>query len=252
MGDKSRFFITTLMTYFFASLLPEAAWTETRSSLTSSFEETFDHLDDWKHFLFPSVNSSAVFEIGTASNRKNGETFPAAFLHMSSNSGASALVYASRLSLTRESALRWKWLVKVAPQTTDPTKRSGDDYAVRVYIMASETKPAASVWTRMRLALAEKFADERPGPTLAYVWTAATPPPRCSPSPYTNLVRIISIQGDLGSWASVNVQPERDFYECFGVSLAGPVRLALMTDSDNSGSSTDAYLSELHLVEAAE
>jgi len=99
----------------------------------------------------------------------------------------------------------------------------------------------------MRINLASPLGDSKPGPTLGYVWTSSPLPKRCFPSPYTDLVKLIGIPRELGKWSTEEVNPGRDFQECFNALLSDEVRIGLMTDSDNTRSFTEGLLSGLKL-----
>lgn len=247
MSDKRELILTALFLLITIPSVPNISLAQHTSSPVSAFVETFQSLKEWQHYRLPGVRSPATFEIAVPTDLKGMMLSLPPQLHILSNSSASALIFSNRITFTDSSVLRWKWMVNKAPQTTDPTTKQGDDYAIRIYIIASNNNPALSTWDKMRLALADKLGEEKPGPTLGYVWTATTSKQRCYPSPYTSLVRLIAIQGELGLWSAEEVQPERDFQECFGAPLADTARIALMTDSDNSRTSTEGYVSILSL-----
>lgn len=247
MSEKRELILTALFLLIAIPIVPNISLAQHTSSPVSAFIETFQSLKDWQHLNLPGVRSPAIFEIAVPTDIEGVLLALPPQLHFLSNSSASALIYSSRLTFTDSSVLRWKWLVNKAPQTTDPTTKQGDDYAIRIYIIASNKNSALSTWDKMRLAFADKFGEEKPGPTLGYVWTATTAKHRCNPSPYTSLVRLIAIQGEPGSWSTEAVYPERDFRECFGAPLSDTARIALMTDSDNSGTSSEGYVSSLTL-----
>ena len=211
----------------------------------SNFRESFFDLARWQTASFPKIkiqsNYSTIEGIPLRAPSDRA-------LQLESKGGASVLILRSKLALTERSILRWSWMVKKALSGIDPTTKAGDDYAVRLYVMASAD--SAPLWDRVKLLAADKFGDEKPGPTIAYVRTAKPLPKRCMASPYTGLVRIIAFSDEVDKWSEQQVSPAKDFRECFGVELKGAARLAVMADSDNSRSSSLAYLADLQLSEA--
>src|SRR3546814_10366319 len=67
--------------------------------------------------------------------------------------------------------LCWRWWIDAPVAKADMTKRSGDDYAARVYVAFDMPDTAMNAGTRRRLALARTlFGREVPDAALNYVW----------------------------------------------------------------------------------
>lgn len=222
--------------------LSAPVWAE---SPQSTLLEQFDDLARWQRASFPKIKVQSTY---TSSEGALLGAPSRHVLQLESVGGASVLILRSKLQLTEHSKLSWSWMVKRSLGAVDPTSKAGDDYAVRLYVMAPAS--TAPLWDRVMLLAADKFGDEKPGPTIAYVWTAHPLPKRCMPSPYTGLVRIIAFSDEVNRWSTQEVSPAKDFRECFGVELKGDARLAVMADSDNSRSSSLAYIANLKLTGA--
>lgn len=213
-------------------------------------QENLLTIENWKHIEFSNNLKWSEYEEIT-SDKLNPNVSPKqeTMFKLSSDNSASALLLNSKLKIDEQSILSWSWQVQNALPKLDASSKIGDDYAIRIYLMDSVESPAMSLFDRLKLFATSTFGDEKPGPTLAYVWTEHPFPQRCLPSPYTNLVKIIGITRPSGAWSIENVSPYADFQECFSVKPQGPMRLAIMADSDNSHASTLGYLAGLKLSE---
>ena len=238
----------TALTLHLPQCHAEPAAAQSALAPVTTFEEPFADLKRWQHVGFPKIKRHTKFSIVTGEDvLAIAAPNAASALKLDTNSSASVLILRSKLILSLDSVLKWSWMVSKPLPKIDVSTKVGDDYAIRIYVMASSSSEALSTWDRIKLLAAAKFGDEKPGPTLAYVRTAAPLPRRCMASPYTSLVRIIPFVADAGLWSEAQVSPAKDFRECFGVELKGAARLAIMADSDSSGSSSLAYIADLKL-----
>jgi len=233
--------LNAICAYFILTLVTVA---QSRADAISEFSEPFETLNAWEHVALPGVPAQARFELKPNSA---GEGSPPNALRFDSASSASILIFSKSLMITEQSVLRWSWQILNSSSRGDPSEKSGDDYSVRIYLVASSKNSALTLMDRMRINLASAFGGSKPGPTLGYVWTSSPLPRRCFPSPYTKLVKLIGIPRELGKWSTEEVNPGRDFQECFGAPLSDEVRLGIMTDSDNTRSTTVGLISDLKL-----
>lgn len=83
--------------------------------------------------------------------------------------------------------------------------------------------------------------DELPYATLVYVWSNRVPVGTVVPNPRTSRIRYLVVnQGSqqLGQWVNHQRDVQADFVQAFGEPPGRLLSLGLMTDTDNTGSST--------------
>ena len=146
MSDRFSLVLTSLIAIsaYFGST--SETFAQSSTAVVSDFVEPFETLNSWQHVALPNVRSTAKFQL---TPKPTGQGKSPKSLHLESDSGASILIFSKLLNVTQRSVLRWNWQVLKSPSTADPSKKSGDDYAIRIYLVASSKNPALSVWDRM-------------------------------------------------------------------------------------------------------
>lgn len=150
----------------------------------------------------------------------------------SSQDAASALIKKTSFNPVRYRYLRWSWKITAPIAGGDEKTRAGDDYAARVYVVFGgrffwQTKAINYIWAN-RLAK---------GASIASAYTS-------------NSIMVAAESGKdkAGHW----VMEERDIYadyrRLFGVDPPVAEAIAIMTDTDNTGSSAEAWYGDIILA----
>lgn len=144
---------------------------------------------------------------------------------------ASGLVRKVRLDTSKYPVLRWSWKIERSNGKEDIRKKSGDDFAARVYVVF----PRGFFW-RMR--------------AISYVWGARLPKESVHPSPYTSNSMIVVVEsGDekAGLWQHEERNIYEDYRKVFKEEppLLGGV--AVMTDTDDTGEESVAWYGDITL-----
>jgi hypothetical protein len=150
---------------------------------------------------------------------------------------ASALVLPlSDLELERTPVLHWRWRVDRPLDIPDERRKSGDDFAARVYVMFRFQPEQASWLRRVQQRLGESlFGKEVPGTALNFVWASRETPGALWTSPYTEDTRLLALErGPSEAWRSEAVDVIAAYRRAFESSPPEPIALGIMTDSDDS------------------
>ena len=113
----------------------------------------------------------------------------------------------------------------------DETRKSGDDYSARVYVVFPHWLPFK---TR----------------SLNYIWANRLAKGANTPNPfYANAVMVAVESGDqmVGQWVSEQRDIREDYRRIFGGEPPKVGAVALMTDTDNTGESAVAYYDDLRI-----
>ena len=89
-----------------------------------------------------------------------------------------------------------------------------------------------------------------PYATLMYVWCNACPPESVIVNPRTDRVRKLAVESGpthLGQWRSYRRDVKADFEKAFGEPPGALLGLAIMTDTDNTRSTTRAWYGAIRL-----
>jgi hypothetical protein len=172
-------------------------------------------------------------------------------LRAESRASASGLYRPLDLDPRAYRALSWRWKVEGVLARSDPRRKTGDDYAARVYVTFRYDPETAGAWLRARYA-AHRLLYGRypPGIALSYVWESRLPVGTVLDNAYTDRAKIVVVRSggaDAGRW----VTETRDLYEDYRRIVGGePPRiagLAVMTDTDDTGERAVAYYDAITL-----
>jgi len=148
--------------------------------------------------------------------------------------------------------LCWRWLVDAPVARGDLTKKSGDDYAARLYVAFDMPDSALGAGTRFKLRIARRlFGANVPDAALNYVWDNRNPVGTRRKSAYTDRAQLIVTQtgsARAGRWVTERVDVAADFAALFGNLPGTPIQLALASDTDNTGSIARAAFADLRFV----
>lgn len=183
-------------------------------------------LGEWKEKIFRNRVIYSV-EIGEVDG----------YLGAKSREAASGIFYRLTFDPRQKPFIRWKWKVVQFPKKTRALKETKggwierDDYAARFYVIF----PGFTFFTTK---------------TLEYVWDKDLAQETILTSPYFKNIKIIVAEsGDahLGEWISEQRNIIDDYKKAFG-RLPGKVgAIAIMTDSDNTISTAEAYYDEIEV-----
>jgi hypothetical protein len=159
------------------------------------------------------------------------------------------------VDLPQTPVLCWQWRIDAPIAAADMRRKSGDDYAARVYVGFRLPAASMSAMTRFKLAMARRLFDAgAPDAALNYVWDNRQPVGTELPSAYTDRVQMLVLQsGDQhsGRWLQERRDLLQDFKRRFGTTAQPTVEfVALGSDADNTSSRAHAGFADLHFVAA--
>ena len=134
---------------------------------------------------------------------------------------ASGLFRRIRIDLEQTPYLNWSWQIEQALPGLDETRKPGDDYSARVYVIYQP-----SSW--------------RPWQTRAinYVWSSSQPVGSDWPNAFTDRSHMVALRNQQhapGNRYSERRNIKQDFARYFGQNIRYVDVVAIMTDTDNSG-----------------
>lgn len=210
------------------------------------WREDFDDRQRWRDWQFAEVPRHTGYRIV--------RTEGTGVLRIAADHSASALLLDEPFSLDAATSvrLRWRWKVDALPAAGDVRRKSGDDYALRIYVIFEQPERDAGWlerWAMRRSRLpGEGYLPER---SLVYVRVERAELRAPFSSPYTDrqmMIPKLYPASQRGRWAEVEVSPLADYQAVFGHPAPRQFRLAIMGDADNSGSASLAWLDWIELV----
>lgn len=162
------------------------------------------------------------------------------------------LVRPLRIDLTRTPVLCWRWRIDVPLATADLSKKSGDDFAARVYVAFSLPEGSLSLGQRLKLGMARQlFGKQVPDAAVNYVWDNRHPIGFEAPNAYTDHARVIVLETGAertGRWIEERRNVLADARRLFGTDQVKSTQLAIASDTDNTGEFAHAGFADFHFV----
>ena len=173
------------------------------------------HISDWEQKVF---SDKTKYDVVTLDGKP--------YVKATSNASASGLVRHIDIDLRKTPYLNWSWRVDNVLSNIDEAKKSGDDYAARVYVVIS----GGLFFWKTR--------------AISYNWTSGKAEGTHWPNAYTDNVVMISVQsGDekAGKWVTEKRNVLEDIKTYLNIDATEVNAVAIMTDTDNSKQSAVAY-----------
>lgn len=143
----------------------------------------------------------------------------------------------------------WRWKVSNTMAKGDATKKSGDDYAARIYITFSGDIGQAGLLQRTKVAaLKWLYGETPPSAALAYVWGNRADVETIHTNPYTDRLQMIVVESGpayLNQWRRAQRDIVQDYRRAFGGDPPPISGVAIMTDTDNTGESATAWYGDI-------
>lgn len=170
-------------------------------------------------------------------------------LRADSRAAASGLVKKITIRPDDYPLLTWSWKVGNTLEKGDVKKKSGDDYAARIYIAFADDPAKRSFLQRAQMAAIKLLHGKTPpAAAISYVWGNRTAVGSIHPNPYTKRVKMIVVESgsaNLNHWRSVQRNIVNDYRLAFGADPPPISGVAVMTDTDNTGESAVAWYGDI-------
>jgi hypothetical protein len=156
------------------------------------------------------------------------------------------------VDLQKTPFLCWQWRIDAPVASADMNRKSGDDYAARVYLTFSVPPEQLGFTTRTKLALARSiYGDQVPDAALNYIWDNKHPVETLQNNAYTDRARMLVLRsgaGKAGGWVSERRHVGKDFQRAFGDVGGKLTGIAIASDTDNTGEEAHAGFADFRFV----
>ena len=202
-------------------------------------------LTDWQHRAFPG---------------KQATSYAPAWLDgrpaMAARAEASASVLRQRVRLEPDQLghVRFSWKVPNLIHEADLARREVADSPVRLILAFEGARSKFSLKDTLLSELVHTLTGEpMPYATLMYVWCNHRPPGSVIGSPRTERIRKLVVESGsqgLNQWLAYERDIRADFERAFGEPPGALIGMAIMTDTDNTRSTAQAWYGPVQLVHA--
>lgn len=164
----------------------------------------------------------------------------------------SIMAHTVRIDLKKTPLLRWRWKIAAPVKGADMTKKSGDDYAGRIYVLFDYPVEKLSFATRAKLKIGEAlYGMKIPTAAINYLWDNRQPIGTWQDNTYTDRARMLVVESGsdkAGQWVTETRDVAADFRTAFGEEAPDVVVVALATDTDNTGEQATAWYGDLQFL----
>jgi len=200
--------------------------------------EEFADLANWRPVTFPKIREHTRYTI----EQQERESV----LRAESRASASAIVYRIPFRVYDYPRLRWKWKVENVYARGNARTREGDDYPLRIYVLFEYDPSTASAFDRAKYGLAKAlYGEYPPHSALNYIWASREDEGGILTNPYAPSAKMIVLQKgkrNLGRWIVEERNILDDYRRAFGTDPPAMATLGIMSDSDNTGEASVAYV----------
>lgn len=197
----------------------------------------------WRHQALPGKSPTQFSYL-----RKDGRDAVA----VTAASSASMLRHKVRIEPIDLGNVRFSWKVPALIAQADMGLRDVDDSPVRVILVFEGDRSSLSPRNAMLSELARTLTgEEMPYATLMYVWCNQRPPGTVITNPRTDRIRKMVVESGpdkLNQWLDYERNIRADYERAFGEYPGPLVGIAIMTDTDNTRSTTRAWYGPVRLA----
>lgn len=172
-------------------------------------------------------------------------------LHAHAASAASMLMQTVDIDPTDQPWLFWQWRVSSLLERSDNFHPHGEDSPVRIVLAFDGDKSALPFTDQIALETRRLLSgNELPYATLMYIWERQAPVNTVIDNARTGRVKkIVAASGSegAGTWRRFVRNIVADYRIAFGEMPGRLVGIGVMTDTDNTGETIEAWYGDIHL-----
>jgi hypothetical protein len=232
---------------FSTALVGAASGSGATSCKARSLE--FDQQDvGWKQQPLSKLKRDTVYTL----EQEDGRTVMRAV----ADSAASLYVAPVKNAAGLPPILSWRWKTDALVPGADNRIKKLEDAPLRVIVAFDGDKSTLPEAEQVRFKRARKlFGRDLPYAVLMYIWSEQVPVESVIPSAHTSQVKMLVVAtgaGGLGRWHSVRRNIAEDYRRTYGSAPGRVLGVAVMTDTDNTGTKAIGWYADIRFECAKE
>jgi hypothetical protein len=173
----------------------------------------------------------------------------AVVLHAQAMGAASGLAQFTVFDIRSAPVVEWRWKAGSLVDDADNRVAAKEDAPARLLFAFDGDKSRLPLVERAIFYLSEKLSGrELPYALLQYVWARRLPVGTVIEHPYTRRVRMIVVasgEGGVGEWQSFSRNVYDDYRRVFAEEPGDLTGIGVMTDTDNTRASVEAWYGDI-------
>ncbi|MFY4727858.1 DUF3047 domain-containing protein [Nitrospira sp. BLG_2] len=197
--------------------------------------------DGWKPLTFPKIPRHTTYSLVHDGDR----------VVVKAASQASSSGYTKEILMDPKEypIIQWRWKVSNTLKASDVTRKEGDDYPARLYVTFQYDSAKVGLFGKAKYEAARLIYGRYPPlGAINYIWESRAPVGTAMPNPYTEQVHMIVVESGaakLNTWVTEERNVYEDYKRAFGEEPPMISGIAIMTDTDNTGESAEAYYGDI-------
>ncbi len=148
-------------------------------------------------------------------------------------------------------SIGWRWKTDALVPDADNRDKKREDASLRVLVAFDGDKATLPEKEQSRFKRAKSLTGrDAPYATLMYIWSDHVPVGAVIPSAHTSQVKMLAVasgEQGLGQWQSVQRNLVADYKRAFGSAPGRVLGVAVMTDTDNTGTQAVGEYADIRL-----
>lgn len=197
--------------------------------------------DGWKALTFPKIPQHTNYSLV-----KDGERI---VVKAASRASSSGLTREVQIDPKEYPIIQWQWKVSNILKAGNVAKKEGDDYPARIYVTFQYDSAKVGLFGKAKYEAARLIYGRYPPlGAINYIWESRAPVGTAVPNPFTDQVHMIVVESGptkLNTWITEERNVYEDYKRAFGEEPPMISGVAIMTDTDNTGESAEAYYGDI-------
>jgi hypothetical protein len=186
----------------------------------------------WAHLPLSKLKRDTAYTVVQDGSRTG-------VLRAGADRSASLFVARVKPALGTPMTLSWDWKTDALVEGADNRQKDREDAPLRVLVAFDGDVGTLPDAEQKRFSRAKSLAGRQPPyAVLMYVWTDQVPVGTVIPSAHTSQVKMLAVasgKSGLGAWQTVQRNVAEDYRRAYGAEPGPVVGVAVMTDTDNTG-----------------
>jgi Protein of unknown function (DUF3047) len=172
-------------------------------------------------------------------------------LNAKADGAATGLGQPTKIDIKAAPVLEWRWKISRLITAADNAVSSKEDSPVRIVFSFGGDRSKLPLSDRLALSLSDQRSGKpTPYATMMYIWANNAPVGTVIPNPHTGRVQMIvasSGPAGVGAWQTLKRNVLEDFRRAFKEDPGMLMSIGVLTDTDNTGESVEAWYGDLKL-----
>lgn len=175
-------------------------------------------------------------------------------LHARAEGAASALLHPVKFDIRSAPVMQWRWKVGSLIEGADNRSASKEDSPVRIVLGFDGDKSKLTLGERTSSLIAKRVTGrELPYAELIYIWSNRAPVGTVIENPHTHRIEMVVAStgaAGVGQWQTLSRNVVEDFRRAFDEEPGLLTDVGVLTDTDNTGATVDAWYGDIRFVPA--